>query len=100
VENPKELINRLLRSEVKAELLALFHNNPGLIDTADGVARRIGRTGEAIKKDIEDLAQIGLLQLKRYRDVEAISLNFDRDREIQQLIMDYIKSSTRKTSGE
>lgn len=84
----KELISQLLESEVKAELLVLFHKNPGLIDTVEGIARRIGRTGKAIEKAVEDFIQMGLLQAKRYGETIAVSLNRGKDREIQDAILE------------
>ncbi len=56
-----ELLNRLLSSEVGGQPLPLFHRNPGLIDTIDGVARRIGRTANTIDADMKDLVNVGLL---------------------------------------
>jgi hypothetical protein len=39
-DDGKEILDRVLASESKAELLMLFHKNPGLIDTVEGVSRR------------------------------------------------------------
>ncbi len=39
------LLQRLLSSEIKTDLLMLFHRNPGRLHTTSGVALRIGRTG-------------------------------------------------------
>lgn len=91
-----ELTVRLLDSEVKAELLVLFHKNPGLIDTVEGIARRIGRTAQAIKKDIKDFAQFGLVRVKKYDGVMAVSLNHERDKEIQDAILKHLKSLSKE----
>jgi predicted transcriptional regulator len=63
-------MTRLLSSEVKGDLLVMFHKNPGIMDTMDGVARRIGRTASAVETDVEDLVKLGLLRKKRIGKLE------------------------------
>ena len=92
MKSSNDLTMRLLDSEVKAELLVLFHKNPGLIDTLEGVARRIGRTPQAIEKDVQDFAQLGLVRVKKYDGVMAVSLNHEKDKEIQDAILTHLKS--------
>lgn len=62
-----ELLNRRLSSEAKAQLLLLFHKNPGLIDTIDGVARRIGRTINAIHSQEKRKLLVGHLSNRSKR---------------------------------
>ena len=93
------MIIRLLDSEVKGQLLVLFHKNPGLIDTVEGIARRIGRTAPAIENDIKDLAQFELVRLTKYDDVTAVSFNHEKDREIQDAILEHLKSLSEQRKG-
>ena len=87
-----KILSRLLSSEVKGDLLVLFHKNPGLIDTMDGVARRIGRTTNVIESDIKDLMDLGLLGAKRIGKYEVVFLNHVEDKEIQEIIANYLQS--------
>jgi len=87
----KEIMKRLLESEVKAELLILFHKNPGLIDTPDGIARRIGRMGKQIEKDLRDFVELGLLTEKDTGGLKVISLNHEKDKEIQELAIKHVQ---------
>jgi hypothetical protein len=57
-------IDNILLSETKLDLINLFTKNPSMADTIEGIALRIGKTGEAIKDDIEDLERIGFLNKK------------------------------------
>ncbi len=79
------LIQRLLSSEVKTDLLTLFHRNPGLVDTMTGVAVRIGRSGAEVAPDVRDFVELGLLTRRNVgrSKTEVIQLNRSRDREIQ-----------------
>jgi predicted transcriptional regulator len=87
------MIERLLSSEAKAELLRLFHRNPGLIDTIDNVARRIGRTGNPVASDVNDLVELGVLGKKRIGKSEVVFVNRARDKEIQDVIASHMRNS-------
>src|SRR5438552_3708203 len=58
---PNQLFQSMLSSEIKGDLLVLFHKNPGLIDSLDGVARRIGRIGTAIQADVQDKVNVQII---------------------------------------
>ncbi len=86
-----ELMTRLLSSEVKADLLALFHKNPGIMDTMDGVARRIGRRASVVETDVEDLVKLGLLRKKQIGKLEVVFLNREVDKKIQDSITEHVR---------
>lgn len=98
MSEPTELIERLLSSEAKAELLILFHKNPGLIDTLEGIARRVGRSGRGIEVEIKDLLELGILRSKKLSRSEVISLNYGKDKEVQGVICRYMEQQ--KGSGD
>ncbi len=91
-------MSTLLASEVRGDLLILFHKNPGLIDTVDGIARRIGRTTVAVISDVRELLQLGLLKQKRIGASEVVFLDRARDREILESVANHLK--TVRMSGE
>ncbi len=76
-----KLFERLLDTDVKADLLTLFHNNAHLSETPDGLAKKIGRSPTEVQRELEDLVQLGIL-----RKVEVYSFGMDRDKEIQDAI--------------
>jgi len=86
-----DIVKRLFSSENKVDLLALFHKNPGLIDTMAGVARRIGRTADTIETDVRAFVDLGLLRTTRIGKLEAIRLSRARDTEIQEILVRYMK---------
>ena len=85
-------MNKLLSSTAKAELLILFHRNPGLVDTVEGVARRIGRTSNEVDSDIKDLLDLGTLEARKIGSLDTVRLNRAKDKEIQASLVDYFKS--------
>jgi len=87
-----EMLGTLLASEITGDLLVLFHRNPGLIDTLDSVARRIGRTGNDIEEDIRNLLNLGILKTKRIGRSEVLVLDRARDREVLDTIAKHLKN--------
>jgi len=88
----QEILSTLLASEIRGDLLVLFHKNPGLIDTVDGIARRIGRTTIAVISDVRELLQLGLLKQKRIGASEIVYLDRARDREILESVANHLKT--------
>jgi len=76
-----KLFERLLDTDLKADILTLFHNDPNMSDTADELARKIGRNTADIQRELDDLSELGIL-----KKVEVYSFGLDRDREIQDAI--------------
>lgn len=94
-----QILVRLLASEIRGDLLVLFHRNPGLIDTIDGVARRIGRTAILIEPDLKDLVDLGVLKAKKLGKSEVFLLDREKDREILESIATHVKNSGRGESA-
>jgi hypothetical protein len=70
----------------------LFHRNPGLIDTVDGVARRVGRTTIAVISDVRELLQLGVLRQKRIGNSEVVFLDRAKDRELLDSVANHLKT--------
>ncbi len=92
------LFEMLISTEVKGDLLVLFHKNPGLIDTYDGVARRIGRIAKSIEADVRDLVTLGILKVRQIGSREVLLFDRSKDRETQETIVNQLK--TPKTGRE
>ena len=89
---PSRLFQSMLSSEIKGDLLVLFHKNPGLIDSLDGVARRIGRVGTAIQADVQDMLNVHILGCRQIGGREIIFLDRSGDKAAQESILDYLKN--------
>ena len=86
------LFEMLFSTEVKGDLLVLFHKNPGLIDTYEGVARRIGRIAKSIEADVRDLIALGILKVQQIGGREAIFFDRSKDWETQETIVNHLKT--------
>src|SRR6267143_1881870 len=52
-----DLLEKLIGSETKAELLMYFHDNPDSTDTVEGIAAKIRRKPKEIERDVSDLVE-------------------------------------------
>ena len=50
------------RIEMRIEILHFFANNPYVVDTAGGIALRVGWPEEAVRVELERLVALGILQ--------------------------------------
>ena len=87
------VVERLLSSDVKAQLLVLFRRNPGLIDDVEGIARRVGRKSASIEADLKELAEIGVVEERRVGSTAVFSLNGKRDAEVQREVGIFVMKS-------
>jgi predicted transcriptional regulator len=75
---------RLLSSDIKLELLQLFHSNPKLTYSLEEIAKQIDRTKDELEPELNDLLAVGVI--KKIGNLGSISLDEEKDREIQAQI--------------
>jgi hypothetical protein len=92
---PNQLFQAMLSSEIKGDLLVLFHKNPGLMDSIEGVARRIGRGGATIQADVHEMVRAHILGTKQIGGREIIFLDRSGDKAAQETIIEYLKNLRR-----
>jgi len=85
------MYEKLLSSDTKADLLTLFHDNPGIIDAIEGVALRIGRTTGEIEADVKDLIDLGVLVKAKFDKLDMVFFDTTKDKQIQEVISNQIK---------
>ena len=93
----QEILSVLLANETRADLLTMFRKNPGLIDSLEGVARRVGRTTAAIQGDIAELVRLGVLKSRKIGNNEVVCLDRVKDSEIQNNVGAFLQ--TQKPNG-
>jgi len=84
-------MQKLLGSDAKVEILALFHRNPGLVDRMDGISERIGRSPTEIELDLKDLLGMGVLVTKTIGSLEVICFDPQKDTQIQTRISNLLR---------
>ncbi len=100
MSNGKEILDVLMANETRADLVSLFRKNPGLIDSLEGVARRIGRRQDAIQDDIAELVKLGILKSRRLGSGEVISIDRMKDKEIQNEVGEFLQNLKPNSQGK
>jgi len=80
----------LVNSDVKAELLVFFYNNPGAMDTVEGIARRVGRGSKIVERNIVDLVDLGFLNKRLVGGREILALDYSRYKDLEKMIVKYV----------
>lgn len=88
----KQLLERLLSSVPKTDVLTLFHRNPGLVDTPEGVARRVGRSASEIEPAVSDFVALGILRMGKVGKFQVLRYDRSKDRQVQASVEAYFKS--------
>jgi hypothetical protein len=78
-------------SFVKWDLIRFFHDNPYTTDTAGNIARYTGRSAEAIRNDLAELAESAVLEETQLGDMTVYSLTGDS--EIRELLDKFVTAS-------
>ena len=94
-ELPEEIpISKLLGSEAKLEILALFHENPDLVDKIDGVSKRVGRDTSEIQAEVKDLIDLGVLHTRTVETSKVIYYDPKNVAKIQKQISYDLRKGT------
>lgn len=64
-------------SFIKWDLVRFFHENPNTIDTAENIARYIGRNAAEVKQELEGLVESGVMSVRFARKIPNYSLTGD-----------------------
>lgn len=78
----EKFFEKLLGSDVKAELLIFFHNEPSFHGTLKDLALRLKRRPEEVRKGVEEFVRLGLLNEEKY-----YSFNPSKDSELQNALL-------------
>jgi len=91
--NPQllEFLQNKVNSFIKWDLIRFFHDNPHTTDTADNIARYAGRGVEAIRTELAELTEDGVLEENQLGDMVVYSLA--PDPQIRKLLEQFVKAS-------
>ncbi len=83
-----ELIRSRVNSFVKWDLVRFFHDNPHTTDTAEGIARYIGRDVRIVEPELRQLVASKILDSDELQDMIVFTLI--PDAEVRTLINSFI----------
>jgi hypothetical protein len=71
-------------SPLKVQIVTFYHRNPGLIETVDGLAQRIGADPEAVRKTVADHVKLGFLKERALGNLKVIVYDPSMEKKIQE----------------
>ena len=74
-----QMLDLWVATDLKLQVIVFFRNNPGVIETIQGLAQRLGTSPEELTADIAGHIALGILRERRAG--EAVILVYDRSRE-------------------
>jgi len=87
------VLARLLSSDIKAELLQLFHGNPNLSYSLEKISKQIDRSKREIEPELKDLLALGVV---RKTGKTGFCLDEEKDKQIQSTIIRQLLWGERK----
>ncbi len=86
-----EFLKTTVNSFVKWDLVIFFYDNPHTTDTADSIARYIGRDANVIQDDLADLVRSGVLEVHTTGNMTVYSLT--KDPQVRERIKHFVSAS-------
>lgn len=85
-----EFVRNKVNTFIKWDLLKFFHENPNTADTAENIARYVGRSATAVKSEAQQLGESGLMEMRLVDDLPIYTLT--RNQETKQLVNQFLRA--------
>lgn len=92
----KKLFEVWMDNETKLMITVFFRDNPGVVETLEGLAIRLGTTPDKLRDAIADHVSIGLLKERVIGDRTVLIYDRDMQRDVETFIADEIHRRTRE----
>ena len=72
-----DFVKKKVNSFIKWDLVRFFYENPHTADTVENIAKYAGRNAEAVRPELEDLVESGIMHKKILDETPIYSLSTD-----------------------
>jgi len=72
-----DFVKQKVNSFIKWDLVRFFYENPHTADTVENIAKYAGRNADAVRPELEDLVESGIMQKKVLNETPIYSLSTD-----------------------
>lgn len=83
-----DFIKNKVNSFIKWDLMRFFYENPNTADTVENIARYAGRNAAAVKPELDELVEAGVMERRMVGDMPVYVLS--NDPEMRRLVNDFI----------
>jgi hypothetical protein len=74
-----DFVKTKVNSFIKWDLVRFFYENPHTADSVENIAKYAGRNADAVKPELEDLVESGIMEKKMLDSTAIYSLATDED---------------------
>ena len=74
-----DFVKTKVNSFIKWDLVRFFYENPHTADSVENIAKYAGRNADAVKPELEDLVESGIMEKKMLDNTAIYSLATDED---------------------
>jgi len=85
-----DFVKNKVSSFIKWDLVRFFYENPNTADTAENIARYAGRHVDAVRPELEDLVQNGVMERRALERATIYTLASDE--RMRQLVAQFIRA--------
>jgi hypothetical protein len=85
-----DFVRNRVNTFIKWDLLKFFHENPNTADTAENIARYVGRSSTAVKAEAQQLVESGLMDMRLVEDLPIYTLT--RNQETKRLVNQFLRA--------
>ena len=94
--NLKKLLELWVDSNLKVQVIVFYHDNPGIIETVEGLAKRLGTNVNHLRKAIAGHVSLGILRQQKADGVTRLVYDRGKEDDVQR----FIEHEMRKRAAE
>lgn len=91
-----KLLAMWVDSDLKIQTVVFFHNNPGVVESIEGLALRLGTTVHALRKEIADHIRVGLLRELPAGGMTILVYNRAKQDEVRRFVEQALHAKARQ----
>jgi hypothetical protein len=95
----KQLFDLWMDSPLKVQIVSFYHRNPGMIETVEGLAQRIGSDPEMVRKTVQDHVKLGFLRERNLGTMKVIVYDPSGEKKLQDYVAQQVKTRGRTVAG-
>ena len=82
----KKLLELWVDSSLKVQVIVFFHDNPGILETLEGLAKRLGTSVDRLRKEIAGHLSLGILHEQKVDGITLLVYDRRKEGSVQNFI--------------
>lgn len=95
----KKTLELWVNSDLKIQALVFFHDNPGVMETIEDLAKRLGANVAGLRKDLAGHLALGIIKKQKAGPHTLLVFDREREGEVQGAIARHLAELTKKPKG-